>query len=108
MSETTDCSRCGFRAACPLVDKFQRLPREEGGLGACPKLAPTQYIRCRSCLFCARVYTNEWTNAPRGEYFTCRAMGDFSKLRSDGKLPRNSPRRCPIKQIKKELKAIAD
>lgn len=104
MSETTDCSRCGFRAACPLVDKFQRLPREEGGLGQCPKLTPGKYVKCRNCLFCARVRS---ITDPK-PWFTCRAMADFGRLRSDGKLPENAPRRCPIKRIQKELKAIAD
>lgn len=108
MSETTDCSRCGFIAACPMVYKFQRLPREEGGLGMCPKLTPDKDIRCRDCFLCARIYTHKGPDVPRGEYFTCRAMGDYSKLRSDGKLPRNAPKGCPIKQIKKAMKTLAD
>lgn len=34
---STDCGTCPFADKCYMKDKFQRLPRRQGGLGLCPK-----------------------------------------------------------------------
>jgi len=34
-----ECTQCERGRSCYMYEKFQRLPRSEGGLGLCPKLA---------------------------------------------------------------------
>lgn len=108
MSHSTDCYECEHKAYCPYKDKFQRLPREEGGLGLCPKVTPKKLLRCRNCLFCHRVQMfndAKDSEGPQGTWFGCKAMGD-GRLRSDGKMPSTTPRDCPLKQEKDKEKEL--
>lgn len=89
--ESTDCTRCPFEKVCPMVEKHQRLPWDEGGLGLCPKLPELKLLRCRNCLFCHYVHP----------IYTCGAM-NYNRIRPDGKLPRTTPRDCPIKEAKRK------
>ena len=36
--EKCNCYKCDLANKCPYKNKFQRLPRSEGGLGLCKKL----------------------------------------------------------------------
>ena len=35
--DRTDCYKC-LNRACPVRNDYKRLPREDGGMGLCPKL----------------------------------------------------------------------
>lgn len=96
METRTDCPSCPFVRFCPMVEKYQRLPWDEGGLGLCPKLPEMKLLRCRNCLFCHRLDGVE-NGHP---IYTCEAM--HTRMQPDGKLPRTTPRDCPIKEAKKK------
>lgn len=53
METKTDCTHCPFGKICPIVEKSQRLPLDDGGLGLCPKLPEMKLLRCRNCIFAA-------------------------------------------------------
>lgn len=89
--ESTDCTRCPFEKVCPMAEKHQRLPWDEGGLGLCPKLPEVEILRCRNCLFCHYVHP----------IYTCGAM-NYNRIRPDGKIPATTPRNCPIKEAKRK------
>lgn len=97
METRTDCPSCPFVRICPMVEKHQRLPWDEGGLGLCPKLPEMKHLRCRNCLFCHRLDGME-----NGHHiYACEAM-DYTRMQPDGKLPRTTPRDCPIKEAKRK------
>lgn len=96
----TDCPECPFAEFCPMVDKFQRHPRDEGGLGLCPKLPEMKLLRCRNCLFCHRDKEGTENGHP---VYRCAAMGmGYQRMRPDGRIPNTTPRACPIKEAKRK------
>lgn len=96
METRTVCPSCPFVRFCPMAEKHQRLPWDEGGLGLCPKLPEMKHLRCRNCLFCHRLDGME-----NGHHiYTCEAM--YIRMQPDGKLPRTTPRDCPIKDAKRK------
>lgn len=97
MKTSTDCEKCRFESICPMAGKRQRLAFDDGGLGLCPKLPEMKLLRCRNCLFCHRlkdVVENGHS------IYTCAAM--YTRMQPDGKLPRTTPRDCPIKEAKRK------
>ena len=54
MEIKTDCTHCPFGEICPMAERQQRLPRDEGGRGLCLKLTEMKLLRCRNCLFCRK------------------------------------------------------
>lgn len=97
MKVSTDCTHCPFVKACPMAERQQRLPRDEGGLGLCPKLPEMKLLRCRNCIFC-RMSEGMENGHP---IYNCAAM-HYNRIQLDGKLPRTTPRGCPIKEAKRK------
>lgn len=97
MKTSTDCEKCQFESICPMVEKHQRLPWGEGGLGLCPKLPEPKILRCRNCLFCHQLEGGVENGRP---VYICQAM--HTRMREDGRIPATTPRDCPIKEEKKK------
>ena len=97
MKTSTDCEKCRFESICPVAGKRQRLAFDDGGLGLCPKLPDMKILRCRNCLFCHRLSGME-NGHP---IYACEAM-HYTRMQPDGKLPRTTPRDCPIKEAKRK------
>lgn len=96
MKTSTDCEKCRFESICPVAGKRQRLAFDDGGLGLCPKLPDMKILRCRNCLLC-----NQLEGVENGRpVYICHAM--HTLMRGDGKLPRTTPRNCPIKDAKRK------
>lgn len=97
MKVSTDCPSCPFVKACPMVEDHQRLPRDEGGMSLCPKLPEMKLLRCRNCLFC-----HMSGGVENGHHiYNCAAM-HYVRMRPDGKIPKTTPRDCPIKEAKRK------
>ena len=95
METKTDCTHCPFVEACPMVEKHQRLPLDDGGLGLCPKLWDIYRMDCWDCIFRNRV------NRDGGAVYVCRAMAN-SKLAPDGSVPVKKPKDCPLLLAKRK------
>ena len=98
MKTKTECPSCPFVRFCHMVEKHQRLTLDEGGLGLCPKLPEMKLLRCRNCLFCHRIKDAIENGHP---IYTCAAM-HYGRMRPDGKIPKTTPRDCPIKEAKRK------
>lgn len=103
METKTDCTHCPFGEICPMAERQQRLPRDEGGLGLCLKLPEMKLLRCRNCLFCHRMKGAIMKDAIENGHpvYTCAAM-HYNRIQQDGKIPRTTPRDCPIKEAKRK------
>jgi hypothetical protein len=103
MKVSTDCTHCPFVKACPMVEEHQRLPLDDGGLGLCPKLPEMKLLRCRNCLFCHRMNGAIMKYAIENGHpvYTCAAM-HYNRIQQDGKIPKATPRDCPIKEAKRK------
>lgn len=105
MKTSTDCEKCRFESICPMAGKHQRLPWDDGGLGLCPKLPEPKLLRCRNCLFCHKTKsmggTSKYAMENGHPIYTCAAM-NYNRMQPDGKLPRTTPRDCPIKEAKRK------
>ena len=101
----TDCSTCPFAEKCYMKDKPQRLPWGKGGIGICPKLPEMKHLRCRNCLFCYKSKSiggsGEYAMENGHPIYTCAAM-HYVRMRPDGKIPKTTPRDCPIKEAKRK------
>lgn len=105
MKTSTDCEKCRFESICPMAGKHQRLAFDDGGLGLCPKLPEMKLLRCRNCLFCHKTKsmggTSKYAMENGHPIYTCAAM-NYNRMHPDGKLPRTTPRDCPIKEAKRK------
>lgn len=105
MKVSADCTSCPFVKACPMVERQQRLPRDEDGLGLCPKLPEMKLLRCRNCPFCRKSksigFSGEYALENGHPVYICAAM-HYVRMRPDGKLPLTTPRDCPIKEAKRK------
>lgn len=105
MKASTNCDLCQFQKFCPMLSKHQRLPRDDGGLGLCPKLPEMKLLRCRNCLFCHKSKSSggssEYAMENGHPIYTCAAM-HYVRMRPDGKIPKTTPRDCPIKEAKRK------
>lgn len=105
MKVSADCASCPFVKACPMVEEHQRLPWDEGGLGLCPKLPEMKLLRCRNCIFCRKSKSiggsGEYAMENGHPIYTCAAM-HYVRMRPDGKIPKTTPRDCPIKEAKRK------
>ena len=105
MKASTNCPSCPFVKACSMVEEHQRLPGDEGGLGLCPKLPEMKLLRCRNCLFCHKSKSiggsGEYAMENGHPIYTCAAM-HYVRMRLDGKIPKTTPRDCPIKEAKRK------
>lgn len=105
METKTDCTHSPFVEACPMVEEHQRLPGDEGGLGLCPKLPEMKLLRCRNCIFCRKSKSirgsGEYAMENGHPIYTCAAM-HYVRMRPDGKIPKTTPRDCPIKESERK------
>ena len=105
MKASTNCDLCQFQKFCPMLSKHHRLPRDDGGLGLCPKLPEMKLLRCRNCLFCHKSKSiggsGEYAMENGHPIYTCAAM-HYVRMRPDGKIPKTTPRDCPIKEAKRK------
>lgn len=105
MKVSADCTSCPFVKACPMVEEHQRLPFDEGGIGLCPKLPEMKLLRCRNCIFCRKSKSiggsGEYAMENGHPIYTCAAM-HYVRMRPDGKIPKTTPRDCPIKKAKRK------
>lgn len=105
METKTDCTHCPFGEICPMAESQQRLPRDEGGRGLCLKLPEMKLLRCRNCLFCRKSKSfgdsGEYAMENGHPIYTCAAM-HYVRMRPDGKIPKTTPRDCPIKEAKRK------
>ena len=105
METKTDCTHCPFVEACPMVENHQRLPFDEGGIGLCPKLPEMKLLRCLNCLFCNKAESiggsGEYAMENGHPIHTCAAM-HYVRMRPGGKIPKTTPRDCPIKEAKRK------
>lgn len=105
MKASADCTSCPFVKACPMAEKHQRLPFDEGGIGLCPKLPEMNLLRCRNCLFCHKAKSiggsGEYALENGHPIYTCAAM-HYVRMSPDGKIPKTTPRDCPIKEAKRK------
>lgn len=97
MKVSTNCDLCQFQKFCPMLSKHQRLPLDDGGLGLCPKLPEMKLLRCRNCLFC---HMSDGIENGHPVY-NCAAM-HYNRIQLDGKIPKTTPRDCPIKETKRK------
>ena len=72
---STDCGTCPFADKCYMKDKFQRLPRRQGGLGLCPKVEIGWASEtCKACHFTGKVGSR---GGPKTRnYRTCKLLPD--------------------------------
>lgn len=105
MKTSTNCEKCRFESICPMAGKRQRLAFDDGGLGLCPKLPDMKILRCRNCLFCHKAKsiggTSKYAMENGHPIYTCAAM-NYNRMQRGGKLPRITPRACPIKEAKRK------
>lgn len=105
METKTDCTHCPFWEICPMAERQQRLSRDEGGRGLCPKLQEMKLLRCRNCLFCNKSKSlggsGEYAIENGHPIYICAAM-HYSRMRPDGRIPATTPRDCPIKEAKRK------
>lgn len=105
MKVSADCTSCPFVKACPMVEEHQCLPWDEGGLGLCPKLLEMKLLRCQNCIFCHKAKSiggsGEYAMENGHPIYTCAAM-HYVRMRPDGKIPKTTPRDCPIKEAKRK------
>lgn len=105
MKVNTDCDVCQFQKFCPMLSKHQRLPRDDGGLGLCPKLQRMSRLKCRDCPFCRKSKSiggsGEYAMENGHPVYNCAAL-HYVRMRPDGKIPATTPRDCPIKEAKRK------
>lgn len=105
MKVSAECTSCPFVKACPMGEERQRLPFDEDGIGLCPKLPEMNLLRCRNCIFCRKSKSiggsGEYAMENGHPIYTCAAM-HYVRMRPDGKIPKTTPRDCPIKEAKRK------
>lgn len=105
MKASTNCGLCQFQKFCEMEGNPKRLREGEGGRSLCPKLPEMKLLRCRNCIFCRKSKSiggsGEYAMENGHPIYTCAAM-HYVRMRPDGKIPKTTPRDCPIKEAKRK------
>ena len=105
MKASTNCDLCQFQKFCETEGNLKRLREGEDGMGFCPKLQRMSRLKCRDCIFCRKSKSiggsGEYAMENGHPIYTCAAM-HYVRMRPDGKIPKTTPRDCPIKEAKRK------
>ena len=105
MKTSTDCEKCRFESIFRMAGKRLRVAFYDCGVWLCPKIPEMKILRCRNCLFCHKTKsmggTSKYAMENGHPIYTCAAM-NYNRMQPDGKLPRTTPRECPIKEAKRK------